>query len=51
MQNRSRLVLSNTFNTRDLGGYVSHDFKYMTKYGIYYRSDRLDRLNKKDIEN
>lgn len=50
MQNRSRLVLSNTFNTRDLGGYVSHDFKYMTKYGIYYRSDRLDRLNKKDIE-
>lgn len=45
----NRVVLAGTFNTRELGGYPTMDGR-VTKYGVFLRSDRLDRLREADVE-
>jgi len=44
-----RLPLEASFNFRDLGGYPAADGKYV-KWGLLYRSGRLDALSSKDFE-
>ena len=44
-----RLPLKGTYNTRELGGFVSSD-KQITAFGRFLRSDRLDGLKDEDIK-
>lgn len=44
-----RLLLSQTLNTRDLGGYVTGD-RRTTAYGVFTRSDKLRELDREDTK-
>ena len=49
MVSNRKINLEGTFNTRDFGGYKGSDGR-MIKWGIFYRSDALCNLSKKDEE-
>ena len=44
-----RIVLSNTYNTRDLGGYPIGS-QGQTRYGAFWRSDVPTQLNEEDVK-
>ena len=44
-----RLLLSNTLNTRDLGGYTINSRK-VTRYKMFFRSDAPIQVSEEDIE-
>lgn len=44
----NKIYLEGTHNTRDLGGYISQDGRFV-KNGILYRSDKLSNLTPNDV--
>ena len=44
-----RLTFSGTYNFRDMGGYAAADGRHV-KWGVLYRSDKLQKLTKRDLQ-
>jgi protein-tyrosine phosphatase len=44
-----RLTFSGTYNFRDLGGYAAADGRHV-KWGVLYRSDKLQKLTNHDLQ-